>query len=514
MCQLRAAGKLVFCNATYRLSTYSTIWYSCIKDVINFCEGVSTITKSAHIIFDKKNQRSSCGLSNCSCFLSSTGNFEVTYIDIRMARIHTDFTVCSSAVLVSDPTVFQNKQCNTSLEEHEHFEYQLKNKTSVSKLSIELRDLYANGADDSPEFVWILVKADKNADITVKCESLMPTTCTTSTDSTTTSTTSTDSTTTSTSSTGSTTTSTTSNDNTTTSTSSTDSTTTSTTSTDSTTTSTTSTDSTTTSTSSTGSTTTSTTSTERSTTATLTPKSDASSGVAVISGVAASVGLLVMITMLSVCFNIIKRGRNRQPETKPGIPIDRATEHHISGRLAEPNYDNAPDLRVIRLRDGYIDFAVRGHSGSQNTALAWSSDNVKPRPILPTRPQLSERNSRHNLPEPRSCRNVSNLHHLRATKKDVDGHQLLHSGSQSQDREQEFFDYMKPLPGIRPLSVNDLRRNYVRTGNGNSSDRSSTQSNEHHSMDGTSKLLARKMFKIDGQDVHSIVIDMRLVMNK
>ncbi|KAH3739671.1 hypothetical protein DPMN_046325 [Dreissena polymorpha] len=393
-CQLRAAGNLVSCSATSRrLSTYSTIWYSCIKDVINFCEGIYNITKSAHIIFDKKTQSPLCGRSNCSCVLSSTENLEITYIDIRMAKRHTDieFSDCSSAVLVSEPNVYQNKQCNTSLEEDAHFEYMFKNKTSVSTLSIELRDLYANDPGDSPEFVWILVEADKNADITVRCVSPTPTTCQ---NGTTGSTTISDSRTTSTSTSERTSKSTPMS---------------------------------------------STTIDTTSTTEIITAKSDASSGVAVISGVTASVGLLLIITVLAVCFNIIKRRRNRQSETQPKISINSAAEEHDFDRLAEHDYDNAPDVRVIRLGDGYIDFAVRGHPGSQNTAIAWPLNNVKQRPILPKRPQLSEQNSRHNLPEPRPCRNV---HHLRATKNDYDGHQLQQRGSQSQVRNQEVFDYI------------------------------------------------------------------------
>ncbi|KAH3850107.1 hypothetical protein DPMN_092513 [Dreissena polymorpha] len=105
------------------------------------------------------------------------------------------------------------------------------------------------------------------------------------------------------------------------------------------------------------------------------------------------------------------------------------------------------------------------------------------------RPQLSEQNSRHNFPEPRPCCNVSNVHHLRDNKNDCDGHQLQHSGFQSQD--QEVFDYMEPLSGIWSLSANDLRTIIDQTGNGNSSERSSNKSHEKDSIDGSSKLLAR-----------------------
>ncbi|KAH3739646.1 hypothetical protein DPMN_046300 [Dreissena polymorpha] len=114
--------------------------------------------EEVHMIFDKQ-KSSFMFASNCECRLASAGRLVVKYVDIRMARVHTESerTNCSSAYLTSEPAIELPPKCVDAIDESSNFFHGTVVDSNTHSVVITLMDIYKHGDDDAPEYVWIAV---------------------------------------------------------------------------------------------------------------------------------------------------------------------------------------------------------------------------------------------------------------------------------------------------------------------------------------------------------------------
>lgn len=100
--------------------------------------------------------------TNCSCFLTSDGNINIDYVDVRLINTHTSGpgSECSSAVLTTTPDDNTDTTCDTSLNEDENFIYAVLAETGMPSIEVKLLNLYKNGNSDAPEFIWLNINGN------------------------------------------------------------------------------------------------------------------------------------------------------------------------------------------------------------------------------------------------------------------------------------------------------------------------------------------------------------------
>ncbi|XP_052240055.1 uncharacterized protein LOC127850785 isoform X2 [Dreissena polymorpha] len=169
-CTTNVGRAYLICNGRTELSSYATIKYACITDIAQMCSQSLTKMEEVHMIFDKQ-KSSFMFASNCECRLASAGRLVVKYVDIRMARVHTESerTNCSSAYLTSEPAIELPPKCVDAIDESSNFFHGTVVDSNTHSVVITLMDIYKHGDDDAPEYVWIAVSARNNAQVEVTC---------------------------------------------------------------------------------------------------------------------------------------------------------------------------------------------------------------------------------------------------------------------------------------------------------------------------------------------------------
>ncbi|XP_060556522.1 uncharacterized protein LOC132717134 [Ruditapes philippinarum] len=158
-----------------KISTYVHVTYEClpVKNEVKFCRvgNLSNVNgKQLSVVFNKSEESSSTP-ANCSCFITATQNGEaqIDYVDIRMFKSLTSIqgSSCSSATLTSVPDDNFDTQCVNSKPEEDNFKYG--HLTTGTVIEMKLLNLFRNGNDDAPQFVWLHITADDQSNVNVQC---------------------------------------------------------------------------------------------------------------------------------------------------------------------------------------------------------------------------------------------------------------------------------------------------------------------------------------------------------
>ncbi|XP_052807984.1 uncharacterized protein LOC128236893 isoform X2 [Mya arenaria] len=164
-CQTVAVQNRLSCG---RFSGYATIDYDCVPEALSFCSDKMLTRSFVDVIFDQSTPYSN--KTECTCSVTSSDNIIVEYVDVRMFKAQNTLqgSECPSASLAIS-TTFVNTGCVSTLNEEDNFKYDEVNTTFSKNVELLLTNLYKTGPLDLPEFVWIKVSAENDADVTVKC---------------------------------------------------------------------------------------------------------------------------------------------------------------------------------------------------------------------------------------------------------------------------------------------------------------------------------------------------------